>query len=222
MITEKMLAEAASELNDAMLRSLPEPDECSHVFSPAFERKMKRIVRKANHPVLYRTAKNVACFILVIVLSFALLMVCSPSVRASVIGWIKNQYEVYTTYSYQGQETESYTVNYELTEVPAGYTLLERIDIPGSSLTLYVNEENNILQIDYNHEGSFDALLFTHDAHRHSVVSIGNIAADAYISSDSTQANILIWEYDQTVFYISGYLDIETLISLAEQIMGID
>ena len=178
MITDKMIAEAAAELNEAMLRSLPEPSECNHQFSPAFERKMNRIVRRANHPIFYRMIKNVACFVLVILISFASLMALSPTVRAAVIGWVKEQYETFTSYFFQGDDVETNVEDYELSEIPEGYSLLDRIDIPGSTTIIYVNKTNQLLQINYSNDPNLDSLTVIHDTHIHTNVSIKRIPAD--------------------------------------------
>ena len=66
MITDEMLAQAAAELADAINESLPSPSECTHQFSPRFEKKMKRLIRKSHHPIFYRTLRTVASIILVI------------------------------------------------------------------------------------------------------------------------------------------------------------
>ena len=42
-ITDEMLRQAAHEVNEAMLASLPKPEECQHEFSPDFNRKMHEI-----------------------------------------------------------------------------------------------------------------------------------------------------------------------------------
>lgn len=221
MITDKMIAEAAAELNNAMLRSLPEPSECDHQFSPAFERKMKRIVRRANHPWFYRITKSVACFLLVILISLASLMVISPTVRAAVIGWVKEQYETFTTYFFHGDDVAINAEDYELSKIPEGYTLLDRIHIAGSTTIIYVNQNNQILQINYSNDPNMDSLIVVHDSHVHTTVSVGNIGADLYTSIDSSQTNILVWEHGNSVFMISGFLDQNTLILLAKDIMSI-
>lgn len=221
MITDKMIADAAAELNDAMLRSLPEPSECVHVFSRTFERKMKRISSRANHPVLYRVLKNVACFVLVIILGLASLVAISPTVRAAVIGWVKEQYDTFTSYFFQGNTVENNTADYELSEIPEGYTLLDRIDIPGSTSIIYVNENSQLLQINYAAAPDCDSLTVVHDSHIHSTAMIGNIVANLYASTDPSQSTDLVWEYNNYLFSISGFLSEDELISLAEDIMNI-
>lgn len=65
-ITDEMMAEAAAEMNEAMLRSLPDPDDCHHEFSRKFKRKMKRVVYRAEHLVQFRIMQRVATIFLVI------------------------------------------------------------------------------------------------------------------------------------------------------------
>lgn len=220
MITDKMIAEAAAELNEAMLRSLPEPGECVHQFSSAFERKMKRILRRANHPMFYRIMKNVACFVLVILLGLASLVAISPTVRAAVIGWVKEQYETFTSYFFQGDDVETNVEDYELSEIPEGYSLLDRIDIPGSTTIIYVNEINQLLQINYSNDPNLDSLTVVHDTHIHTSVSIKRIPADLYTSTDPTRAHVLIWEKDNYIFSIVGFVNPDKLVSIAEDIIS--
>lgn len=51
MISEKELCEAAREYEKALLASLPEPADCPDAFSPDFEHRMKRLIRRVDHPV---------------------------------------------------------------------------------------------------------------------------------------------------------------------------
>lgn len=39
-LTDEMLGQAAAEAMDSLMRSLPDPKDCHHEFSPEFERKM--------------------------------------------------------------------------------------------------------------------------------------------------------------------------------------
>lgn len=219
MITDEMIAEAAAELNEAMLKCLPEPSECDYQFSPAFERKMKHIMRRANHPMFYRIMKKVACFVLVALIGFASLMAISPAVRATVIGWVKEQYDTFTSYFFQGDDIETDAADYELSKIPEGYRLLDRIDIPGSTTVLYANQNNQLLQINYTTDPNLDSLIVVHDSHVHSTVMIGNIVADLYTPTDTDQTTDLVWEYENCLFSISGFLESDELILIAEDIL---
>ena len=48
-------------------------------FSPAFERKMKKLIRRADHPIRYRIAQAAACLLLAALLSGCLTSMLSKS-----------------------------------------------------------------------------------------------------------------------------------------------
>ena len=95
MITDEMLATAAKELSLAIGATFPDPSKNVHHFSLRFKRKMNQLVKKTNHPVRYLWTQRVAGFILVLFVGFMMIMTVSPTVRASVIGWIRERYESY-------------------------------------------------------------------------------------------------------------------------------
>ena len=66
MITEEMLRIAAAEADQAIRDSLPHPADCDHQFSPRFERKMKRVIRRGRHPVAYKFLHRAACLLVVV------------------------------------------------------------------------------------------------------------------------------------------------------------
>ena len=105
MISDAALTEAAFAVDEAILNTLPKPGECDHVFSPAFERKMRKLIRKANHPVAYKVLNRAACALLALVLSASLLLTFHPKARAAVVDWIKEKVEDF--YHYFAPEKES-------------------------------------------------------------------------------------------------------------------
>ena len=91
-------------------------------FSPAFERKMKKLIRRADHPVWYRIAQAAACLLLAALLSGCTVLAVSPEARAAFAGWVREVYETWFVYRYTGEEqpTSENTV-YAPTWVPEGY-----------------------------------------------------------------------------------------------------
>ena len=53
MIADKELQEAAWRYERVILASLPEPADCPAAFSPGFERKMKTLIFRVDHPVRF-------------------------------------------------------------------------------------------------------------------------------------------------------------------------
>ena len=68
MITDEMLRIAAAEADQAIRESLPSPEDCDHQFSSEFERKMRHVIRRGRHPVVYKYMQRVACFLVAVTL----------------------------------------------------------------------------------------------------------------------------------------------------------
>ena len=79
-ITDEMLFKSASEAEDFWLHTLPDAKVIpEHKFSPKFERKMKKLIRKSKRSkqidFILKSSKKVAIFcIIVISLTFSGLM----------------------------------------------------------------------------------------------------------------------------------------------------
>ena len=68
MISDERLREAARQAEENLLASLPKPEECEATFSPEYKRKMKKLARRTDHPVIYWVQKAVACILLTILI----------------------------------------------------------------------------------------------------------------------------------------------------------
>lgn len=112
MINDEMLKQAAAELATAMNESLPDPEECVHQFSPEFEKKIKKLTRRANHPIIYRSFRSVASVLLVIIIGFCFVSAASAEARATVFGWVKEQYQSLYEYFFEGEIGGSETATY--------------------------------------------------------------------------------------------------------------
>ena len=103
MITDTILTQAAAELATAMNESLPDPKECVHQFFPKFEKKIKRLTRRANHPILYSSLQSIASILLVVIIVFCSVLAVSAEARATVFGWAKEQYQSCYEYFFEGE-----------------------------------------------------------------------------------------------------------------------
>lgn len=226
MITDKMLAEAAAELNATMLDSLPDPAECRHTFSKHFERKMKRIIRRANHPVGYHIMHRAASFILVLFLSFMTLLALSPSVRAAFFGWIQAQYDYYTHF-YFSSGTAQYNkpADYELDLLPDGYKAFKEMKLPKNTTKSYANHSTNeIIYFTYSLDSDSIEYFYEFDEYSFEEVRVNDKVAKFYDAHDPSIANIIQWSdaSTNTFLSISGFLEREELILMAENVKKIN
>ena len=97
-LTRRLLLDAV-RLEYAPLLESP-PDDA---FSPAFERRMKKLLRRAAHPVRYRFVQAAACAALVVVLSGCSVLAFSAEARAAFMGWVREVYASWSVYRYTGE-----------------------------------------------------------------------------------------------------------------------
>ena len=233
MLTDAMLREAAAEVERFLLSTVPEEGE-SHVFSKRFERRISKLIRRANHPIRYKVMRAAAVVVLVIATLFGTVMAVSPEARAAVVGWVKSAFYEFFEYSNEAPNTNntptdenndannptSEPVKYEycLSVVPEGYRELRIVDRPDGRTYLYVNESGNILQFSYTY-GTVDHSTFIEIAkYKHSTVTVHGISADVYVAVKLDETNVIVWQdiNSNVLFRIHAYFDQAGLIKLAE------
>lgn len=223
MISDAALKEAAFAVDQAMQDALPKPEECDHVFSPAFEKKMRKLIRKANHPVAYKVLNRAACALLVLVLSASLLLTFHPKARAAVVDWIKEKmgdfYHYFAPEKASEPEAEAATPeDYCLGWLPEGYTLLFS-NTTDRKTEAYVNDAGQILQFQcvYSSSGS---LAVGGGEYTEKQVMIGNLQAEIYLAKDNSRGNGIIWSANNgnILLCISAQLGEADLIKMAESV----
>lgn len=221
ILTEQLLAEAAAEIDAAMMRGLPEPEECRPEFSRWFEQKMKRVLRRGRHPAVYRVMQRAAAFVLVLFLGFAAIMAVSPTVRASVWGWIREKYESFNRYYFEDRPADDVrNAEYYIAGLEADYELLESNGTNGNHFDVYKNSAAEYVYFSYATNVSVEAIYIEEEGYRIEQANINGEPADIYISEDETKSNCIFWsDHDNKImFYISGHFDADGLIALAESV----
>lgn len=216
MITDEMLALAAGEVAEAMAASVPIRE---HTFSPAFERKMRLLIRRAEHPVGHRLLRQAAAAAAALILAFTLLYAASPTVRAAVNSWIRSTFGSYFQYSPVETTPPDVQYDYALPEEFDGYTLLDVIDNGDGKLYLYVNEQGQLLKFQYIYGGDTSLFLDVEDF-QHLTGKVGGYHADIYIAPNEEQNSAIIWysQENNTLFHISAATDADTLVNLAHSV----
>lgn len=99
--------------------------------------------RKKSTPLWKKAARRIAVVLLIISIGFSSLLAASPTVRAVFLQWIIEWYETHITYRYTGSSTAEAMPQYEITELPEGYTEAEgeRVELSDQVDIVYRNEE---------------------------------------------------------------------------------
>ena len=225
MISEECLRLAAQEAGRAIAASLPEPEDCQAEFSPSFERKMKKLIWRADHRGLCLGLKRAACFFLALLLSGGVFLTVNAEARELVFGWISQRAEDAQHYFFRGDvPTGNKSVHYYLSELPEEYSEWSVSNEINGWSSVYVNDAGEFLDFGYRRDTDKRAsadLFFTVDGMTKKTVHVNGVPAEYYQDDTGVSANLLVWinQEADTLFYISAYLDEEQLLELAESVV---
>lgn len=224
-ITDEMLFESASEAEDIWLRTLPDTKIFpEHKFSPKFERKMKKLIRKSRRSkqieFIVNSSKKVAIFcVIVFSLTFSQLMTVK-AYREQFIQAVIEIYQTLTSFKFSsGENVEQPVGNISYSYFPDGNYEMEIIQNQGGR---YYVEFKSVDSEDYIRV-------------KQNAISSGSKATSYLDSEDAEQRQISIngydgillnkkgkiiiqWITDYYVFQISSNLDETEVIKFANGI----
>ena len=195
-------------------------------FSAAFERKMKKLIRRADHPIRYRIAQAAACLLLAALLSGCTVLAVSPEAREAFVGWVREMYETYVEYRYTGenQVTPQSVIYYRPTWIPEGYQETEMEESTSQTYICYENEDKLLV---FCCTMDADAATLKITADNGDIldvqnVKIGDSSADLYIDPKEDAASGIVWINENgTLFWINGQLSGDELIKIAESVEAV-
>lgn len=218
MIHEDKLNIAAAKATMAIIDSLPAPEECSHEFTPGFKSKMQRTIRRAKHPVIYNLPKQVACFIIAVIIISSTWLTVDADARTTFFAWIREKYESFIEYRFVGKPSLGHD-NYELTWLPDGYTEIDRLSTGDGCTVIY---SNNIDLIHFAYSNGTDAtsLFIGEFSEDIQTIQLENAYAEFYQSRDNNGTNTIVWmsENKDTLFSITASLPKHLMIKLCENV----
>ena len=211
---------------------LLQAEQPEHVFSPAFERKMKKLLRRGKHPVWYKTLHAAACVLLALLLSGCAALAVSPAAREIFEGWVREIHDNYFLYKFFGnEERESVSkeeVLYQPSYVPAGYRIEYRSAFSVGIISIhYIDDQTgNIVAFTYFPDTSSPVLQITGENEIiYQKVQVNGLSADLYLDSEEGEANAIVWVDEKNgaafriggvLFWISGPFTGAELIRIAE------
>ena len=203
--------------------SLPEEP---HPFSPAFERKMKKLLRRGRHPVWYKALHAAACLLLALLLSGCAVLAVSAEAREVFAGWVREVYENAFVYRFYGEEQGESNADtaYRLTWLPEGYREAERPDLAGMGNVLYRDDAGGLVVLGYatNPEAFSLSVYPEHAAVRKTQVH--GRPADLYLDEQEGNRNLIVWTEEETgqFFYVSGPQGEDELVKMAESVEKVE
>lgn len=221
MITEEMLRIAAAKADQAIRDSLPHPADCDLQFSPRFERKMKRVIRRGRHPVAYKFLHRAACLLVVVTLVGASWLTVDAEARGAFFAWVRQQYENFVEYRFAGlAPDEEMTTNFAPTWLPEGYEETKAQSASGTSTKTYSNSDGQAIHFMYSAGADATSLFVVSESMTTVKVIVGTQEADFCQDADPENANVLVWhsESGEVLFCISAPLPRDEMVRIAESI----
>ena len=224
MISDERLREAAQKVEESMLASLPDPEECKVPPPPEVERKMEKRSRRASHPIRHRVMKAVACFLLVVLVGGGSVLALSADARAAFVGWVRDVYQSYETwfvYHFTGENnTVSEDISYHPTWIPQDYAELETLDMFNQTNIIYENAVGLSMTFGYSLNPEAINVYVENTNVQTKRVLIGDTPADLYLDNSAGESNILTWvdSSTDTIFWIVAQLDEDELIKIAASV----
>ena len=220
-LTRRIMLDAARQEYGSLMDEPPE-----HDFSPEFERKMRELVCRANHPIWHRVAQTAACLILAVFLSGCAVLAISPEAREAFSGWVREVYETSFIYRFAGTEPETTGhLLYRPTYVPDGWQIEEEF-VSGNLITniIYYNDARDLTVFSGFPKGVSPAIQVVRDGREtYKQVSVNGMPAELYLDWDEGEANVLIWkdEAEGAIFCISSLLGETELVKIEESVEAI-
>ena len=222
MITEEMMRNAAvrsCEIYTAYLERGYDGKQ-GHVFSQGFEKKIRRLQHRAEHPALYRNARRAAAILLAALIGAGTLITVNPKVRAAFVGWMKELYEDFFVYRFD--ENVSLPAEpgvFEPSWVPEGYVKHRESDSGSRISIVYKNEQGESLRFNYIYEAGAANMFVDAQGATVKRTTVFKFDADMIVFEDSAIANSILWvDQKNRAFQITGFLTEGDLLRVANSI----
>lgn len=223
MIHKDKLSASAAKATMAIIDSLPAPGECSHEFTPRFQKKMQRTIRRAKHPIIYNIPRRVACFIIAAIIIGSTWLTVDADARTEIFAWIREKYEEFIEYRFVGKpSSEKEKTDYELTWLPDGYTEIDRL-ITEDGCTIIYSHDVSLIQFVYSTGADADSLFVGDFNGEVQTIQIGEFIADFYQAQNNSQSSTVVWMSAQkdTLFSITTSLPKDIIIELCKSVQKI-
>ena len=215
-VLDSLLSEAAMAAANELGSEILVPD-CDIEYSPKHRRAMARLLSGANKkPLPQRVFKAAACFLLVLFVGSAGLVVGVKAVRTKLLNFILDEGAPGTEYSYNVEPKGTYTGELvELVYVPAGF------ECTGN----HINFRTGYEVLDFTNGDDLWFSLSFHDASEERTVDTEGAEIeyteisgyDAVFISKSTR-NAVIWSDGENAYDVYGNISKKDILKIAANI----
>lgn len=186
--------------------------EGEHQFSKPFEKKMNRLLDKMRNDKYHRLTRRAvrAIIIAAILLALATTAIASPRTREYIVERFSDHSAYAVEEGYVG-EIDDLSVGY----IPDGYEQTYNVIDEEHSVITY-EYQNNEMHFVVNKTDEIGAMTYDTEFDNSETTVIDGIEYIYY--SDKDDSNGLVWNYSDYSYFISGNIDKDTMIKIAENL----
>lgn len=225
-ITDSMLSESAKRVRSAMLRALPEPEDCYHEFTHLFELKMQRLFNRYHRKRRFkRIVQSVAAVVVLVLLGSAIWLMMETDAYADFSKWLREVYEDSVIYRFFDHRDN---LNNELPEycfgwLPDGYELKRPEQVPREKVLAAYNDDNVVFLIYKIMDEDNSTYIFGDGMQSKKITVHGSDAVLYYdVFVDSGYSNTIVWMEGELTFTLSTTEDEKTAEKIANNVQPVN
>ncbi len=226
MIPEEVLRAAAVRSCEIYVRCLEQgcDPEKQHIFSAQFEKRLRRLKRRADHPVFYRIMRRAAAIVLAILMTGGAWIAVDAEARAAFVGWVREIGETYVTYIFGTKmPAGAGELDYRPTWLPDGYTELYYDDSEDTVFVAYANSAGQMMNFSYIHAPDETKWVVDRNSAVITQVKVNGGTATLFHSTAPNNTSAIMWSTaDHTAFFVSAFLEDTELIRIAESVAPVE
>ena len=167
-----------------------------------------------------RVRSAAACFLLAVLLTGSAILTFSVEARAAFFGWVREQYENFYVYFFEGETAVADPVKYELGWLPDGCVYVTTIENESGEIFIYTDERDTLIRFSYDRAADSSMLSVDVAGNETIPVKINGCPGEISISPSEDETDQIIWIDNETntLFLISGHFDQEIFIRMAESV----
>ena len=220
---QKMQA-AAAAWRQAMLATLPEPEDCPGEVSPEFEEKIQALQKThARKTVRRQTMRRLVAAVLAVVIALSALVLSNPQARAAVFSWVRKVFGYRTTYVLPEEEPLGLPV-YVPQWLPEGFEVVFSNEMEHSKITAYFNPDQGYGGFSFAYEVATGEARVTADTsggdYTQEIVSTNGMYGELFVEKNGAAGNMLIWidEPRQVILSLQGFLSPQDMLHIAQSV----
>lgn len=147
-ITKAEFKDAFREVVSLEFNHIPNDEESiDYEFSDKFNKRMEKLIKSQSKPYwnFISTASKRAAVIIVAVLTLFTAAFSVKAIREPIIKFIKQVYESFTHYSFDGDTVEIINKEYTITKMLDGYEQLDKLTSDNTIATTYKNKSGDTI-----------------------------------------------------------------------------